>query len=204
MTTASQSQFLNQTRLTSGGPTYSLPVLIGASPRDGSERIAAGRPCRLCIQREFDGASAAIEGTINIFGKNLPAIDGKNSGNQRMVGADGTTGRTIFATNLTYVAWANYNWVVLVNGVVIANGSGAGKCQISDGSPLAIVTFGTALAVTDKVQITYGVPVELMADGAHPFEDTQIIGKDLVWAKMSHAASIDDLSATKGWIKPAM
>lgn len=198
-------QFLNQARLTSGGPTTSLPVLIGRNPRDGSERMASGRPCRLKVWRAPDGASpVAPEGTIAVYGKNLPAIDGRNTSNQRMVGADGATGRTVFTTGLAYVAFSNYNWMVLVNGTVIEQGAGAGKYQVSNSGGFAVITFGTALATTDKVQIAYSVPTELMADGAHPYEDTQILGKDLVWALMTHDGGSSDLSATKAYIQPSM
>ncbi len=190
-----QSLFGAITRKTSGGPTYTIPKLIGGAG-------ASGRPCRLKVVRPLDGASALLEGTVAVFGTNLPHINGPNAASQRFVGADGATGRTIFTTILAYAAWANYNFIILVNGVVIENGSGAGKCQISDVGGFAVITFGTALAVADVMQVAYAVPTEVLADGAHVYEDTEIVGKDLLWLVGTHDGGSSDLSAVQAWVQP--
>ena len=135
----------------------------------------------LRVTRDRDGTSGALNGTLIVWGANLPHPNSANTSVQVMKGSDGTTGRTIFATALAYAAFSNYNMVILVNGLVIEQGAGAGKWTVADAAGLSTVTFGTALNADDVVEFYKVTPVEALASGGHNSTITSIIGRTLFW-----------------------
>ena len=92
----------------------SKPVLAG---RANSRFLG---PITLDIER------AGTTGGGTVYGANLPYSQAETTKYCQMVGSDGATGRTVFTTTITYAAFSNYNLIVLVNGAVVEQGSGAG------------------------------------------------------------------------------
>lgn len=184
----------DQARLTSGTTTVSTPKLAKDFARggDGSERLAAGRPCFLRVRRDRDGTSGALDGTLVINGANLPHPEAGNAAHQRFLGSDGATGRTVFTTRLAYAALAANNFVVLLNGTVKIPTT---DFTVSDSGGFAVITLAVAAAVNDKLDVHKPTWSELLASGAHPFSDTQITGKDLYAFTGTHATN--NLSRTR-------
>jgi hypothetical protein len=189
-------------RITGGANASTKPVLVGRYNGDGSERVGPGRKVKLVVNRDRDGTTGALDGTIIAYGALLPHAESGNSGMQKMIGSDGATGRTVFTTGLVYAAFSNYNWVVLVNGAVIEQGAGAGKFTVSDSGGFAVITFGTALAVNDTVEIYKVTPVEILATGAHPFNRSVVDGKNVYW--IAYAVAATNLSKTRVDLEPAV
>ncbi len=199
---ASLVTILDQARVTGGASASTKPVLVGRFNGDGSERVGPGRKVKLVVNRDRDGTSGALDGTIIVYGALLPHPESGNSGMQKMIGSDGATGRTVFTTALAYAAFSNYNWIVLVNGAVIEQGAGAGKFQVTDSGGFGVITFGTALAVNDTVEIFKVTPVELLASGAHPFNRSVIDGKNVYWVAYTVAST--NLAKTRVDLEPAV
>lgn len=193
---------MDTARATGGTDGSTKPVLVGRFSGDGSERLASGRPCLLEIQRGRDETNGVLEGTVAVWGVNLSHPDSAATTVQVFKGSDGATGRTVFTTTFTYAAFANYNYIVIVNGVVIEQGAGAGKFTVSDVGGVSVITFGTALNINDRVEIHQITPVEILAAGAHEFERTQIVGKDLYWVAKVHATG--DISRTLITLTPVV
>jgi hypothetical protein len=155
----------------------SKPVLCGR----GNARLLG--PIELELER-----SAATGGGV-IYGANLPHIAAGDTKYCRMAGADGATGRTVFTTTITYVAFSNYNLIVLVNGAVVEQGAGAGKWQVADSSGVGAVTFGTALAVGDVVEFFAVTPVAAYTHTGVQFKTVKAQGYDVMWYKADATTS---------------
>lgn len=145
------------------------PVLAG---RDNARLLG---PILLAIERS--GATGG--GTV--YGANLPYEAAGDTKYCRMAGADGATGRTVFTTTITYAAWSNNNLIVLVNGAVVEQGSGAGKWEVADSSGVGAVTFGTALAVGDKVEFFAVTPATVYTHTGVQFKQIQKQGYEVMW-----------------------
>ena len=202
---------LDTAAIASGGAVVNIPVL-GAKYGNGSEKFGAGRPAILEVNRLYDGAFDAttgtvpiLNGTIAVYGADLPHPDtGAASAVQRMLGSAGTTGRTVFTTttDMTYTAFSNNNYIVLQNGVPLLQGSSAGQFAVTDGTGKSIITLGTAAAANDKIDIYKVTPVQILADGAHGFEKTQISRcYDAMWVLPTYTSS--KLSRTLVVLRPA-
>lgn len=196
---------LDTVRLTGGAPVVFAPVEVGKTGV-GSERVAAGRPCILCIARDSDGTAAVVDGTIAVYGANLPHPDtGGASAVQKFLGSDGSSGRTVFDPTLAdmpYAAFSNNNWMVRINGTFLTQGAGAGKFQVSNPSTTqARITLGTAAAANDIVEIFKVTPTQILADGAHANEQSEITSKSVLWVLPSYASS--NLSRTLVTVRAA-
>lgn len=171
----------DQARIAAGANTTTRPVLVGRFNGDGSERMGPGRQVILTINRRRDGTSGALEGTIAIWGVNLPHPVGANANVQVFRGLDGTTGKTVFTSALAHVAFGNFNWLVIQNGNVLNQGAGAGNYQISNAGGFGVVTLGTAAADNDVIEVYFVVPVVIRADGANEVLREQVIGRQVTW-----------------------
>lgn len=197
MAGGSYCKVFDQAALTSGGPTLSVPKFVGKSGV-GSERLKEGRPVLVEVDRDgIDGA--VIQGTIGVWGVNLHnPFSGEVEDTEVYLGKgeDGATGNTVFTTGIPYAAQSNYNNIVLVNGTVIEAGAGAGKFTVSDVGGDLVVTFGTALNDTDRVEVHRVVPVAMVAAGENSIAREEVTGKQLVWVLGTHDAGTADLSRT--------
>lgn len=193
-------------RITGGANALTTPLLSNPPPRgSGGEKVAAGRPCVLRVNRDRDGASGALDGTIAVYGVNLPHPEAMTEAQGRVFRGDGAANgatRTKYdlSTSILYRAFSNYNIVVIINGVVLQHGAGAGKYTVTDnadGTSTALpmrILLGTAAAATDVIEVYLVTPVELMASGAHGVERVGITGKSLYW--VSYAVAATNLSRT--------
>lgn len=167
-------------------PTAVLAVTEAHSTAsDTTKPVLAGRDnTRFLGPIELDVQRAAKVGGATVWGANLPNIAAGDTKYCRQIGSDGATGRTVFTTTIPFVAFANYNLVVLVNGLVIQQGAGAGKFTLSNVGGFAVVTLGTAIAINDVIESFGGiVPVALMtyATTAVQFKQAEVQGYDLLW-----------------------
>lgn len=193
-------------RITGGTSQQTVPILSNPAPRgSGGEQIAAGRPCILRVNRGRDGTTGALDGTIAVYGANLPHPEAMSEAQGRIfrgdAAANGAT-RTKYdlSASILYRAFSNYNIIVIINGVVLAQGAGAGKYTLTDNAdgtstslPLRIL-LGTAAAATDIIEVYLVTPVQLMASGAHEIERAGIVGKSLYW--VDYAVASTNLSRT--------
>jgi hypothetical protein len=147
----------------------SKPVLVGRA----NARLLGP------IEVEIERSAATGGGTV--YGANLPSFAAGDTKYCRMVGSDGATGRTVFTTTITYAAFSNYNLIVLVNGAVVEQGSGAGKWDVADSSGVAAVTFGTALAVGDVVEFHAVTPATVYTHTAVQFKQILKQGYEVMW-----------------------
>jgi hypothetical protein len=147
----------------------SKPVLAG---RANSRFLG---PITLDIER------AGTTGGGTVYGANLPYSQAETTKYCQMVGSDGATGRTVFTTTITYAAFSNYNLIVLVNGAVVEQGSGAGKWTVADSSGVGAVTFGTALAVGDVVEFFAVTPATVYTHAAVQFKQVEKQGYEVLW-----------------------
>jgi hypothetical protein len=147
-----------------------------------SKPVLAGRAnARLLGPIDLEIERSAATGGGTVYGANLPIVASGDTKYCQMVGVDGATGRTVFTTTITYAAFANYNLIVLVNGLVIEQGAGAGKWQVADSSGVGAVTFGTALAATDVVEFFAVTPATVYTHTAVQFKKIKKQGYDLLW-----------------------
>jgi hypothetical protein len=173
------------------GPITTVPVRSNPPPLgSGGEKLAAGRPCTLQINRDRDGTSGALDGTLVVWGVNLPHIDGRSTKCQKFIATAAQVNFEPLLANMPYVAWANFNWVVTVNGTILDQGAGAGKFTVTNpATTQARIVLGTASAAGDIVEVYFTVPEQLLASGAHPFARVGITGKTLYWCVNTHAAN---------------
>lgn len=163
-------------------------AVAGGKPTDSRKNARFLGPIEVEIERSEAGNAALPNvGGGTIWGVNLPSIQG-NSGCQQFLGVDGATGRTVFDVSTdfaTYAAFANYNWIVIQNGVVLEQGAGAGKYQVSNpAGSTARITLGTAAAVGDILEVYKVTPVSLLtfADAALSHKQAVLdAGKELMW-----------------------
>lgn len=170
----------------------------------------SGAPLDTRANRQYSGLveisveRAGSTGGGTVYGVNLPhKQNGAASAIQIFLGSDGTTGRTVFttSTDMPYAAFSNYNYIVLLNGVVLVQGAGAGKYQISDGTNKTVITLGTAAAVNDVLEVYFVTPVAMytFASAAITFKKTQVQGKELIWYA---ADSTTAPSSTNVYVRP--
>lgn len=149
-----------------------------------SKPVLAGRAnARLLGQIILDIQRAANTGGGTIYGANLPYEGSGDAKYCRQVGSDGATGRTVFTTTIPYAAFANYNTIVMQNGVVLEQGAGAGKYQVSDVGGFSVITLGTAAAVGDTIETFRVTPVALhtFATATTIFDKLLAQGAELLW-----------------------
>lgn len=194
-------------RITAGANTSVKPILLartGGAPAgggDGSERISAGRPAILEIGRARDGATGALDGTVGIWGANLPHPDGASS-SVNVFRGDGAAVNCDFPASFIFAAFANYNWVVIQDGVVLEQGAGAGKYTITNpASTTARIVLGTAAPLGSKIEGYLVTPVAVRSVAANEIERTQVIATNLVW--LSYVVASTNLSRTIATLKPA-
>jgi hypothetical protein len=134
-----------------------LPIIVG------DHRIDGGMPVELEIARaqSQDGTSGVPDdnATVAVWGADLPSAFLQDAAERHK----GVAAQTVYDTALTYAAFANYNWIVTVNGVLIEQGAGAGKFQVSDQGGLARITFGTAQAAGADIRVHFVTPVAVQA-----------------------------------------
>lgn len=134
-----------------------LPVIMG------DHRIDGGMPVELEIARsQSQDASSGVpddDGTVAVWGADLPSAFLQSSAERHL----GVAAQTVYDSNLDYVAFSNYNWIVTVDGTLIEQGAGAGKFQVSDNSGSARITFGTAQAAGADIRIHFVTPVAVQA-----------------------------------------
>lgn len=118
-----------------------------------------------------------------VYGANLPTVGSSTGSYTRFKGSDGATGKTVFTSDQAYVAWSNHNWILLQNGVVIDNGAGAGKFQISNVGGFAVVTLGTGAGDNDTIELHKVTPVAVLtfADATTQFKKAEGIGYEVMW-----------------------
>jgi hypothetical protein len=203
-------KLLDTAAIASAGPAAFTPV-IGSRNGQGSECFGAGRPAILECLRIQDGAFDAtsgtvpiLNGTIGVWGADLAhPVTGAPSKVQRFPGSAGATGRTVFTTttDMPYVALSANNYIVLVNGVPLPPIAGATGFAISDGTLKTIITLGTAIAVNDQLDVYFVTPVQILADGGHTVEKTQIDRcYDAMWVIPAYTSS--KLSRTLVSLRP--
>lgn len=133
------------------------------------------------ILLEIERAGSTGGGTV--YGANLPIFASGDTKYCRQLGSDGATGRTVFTTTIPYVAWSNNNIILLQNGVVIEQGAGAGKFQVSNVGSVVVITMGTAAAVGDLIETHLVTPVALLtfATATTQFDKVKAAGAEVFW-----------------------
>lgn len=199
---------LDQARVTGGANASVKPVLLKrysgapAGGGDGAERTAPGRPAILEISRDRDGTTGALDGTVGVWGASLPHPDGQATNVQVFRGDGAATTFDPDLTKMPYALFANFNWIVIQDGVVLDQGAGAGKYQISNpGTTQARVTLGTVAPLGSKLEVYLVVPVAVFAVAAAAAERKQVIVNDIMW--LSYVVASTNLSRTLATLKPA-
>ena len=149
-----------------------------------SKPVLAGRAnARLLSQVILDVQRAANTGGGTVWGANLPYEAAGDAKYCKQIGSDGAIARTVFTTTAPFVAWANHNTIVLLNGAVIDQGAGAGKFQVTDVGGFSVITLGTAAAVNDTVETHRVTPVALLtfATATTIFDKALAQGAELLW-----------------------
>lgn len=178
-------------RLTAGTATLSIPA------RRANEKVAAGQPCILEITRDRDGASGALDGTVGIFGADLPSADYYKAGST-WIGrtADPGAGNVMtFDTDLDFASFANYNFLVQLGNSFLerlATPLTAIQYEVADNAGKARVTLGTTVLRTgygQRITIYKTVPTQILAVAANAAVRTAIIGKSCYWFSATHATN---------------
>lgn len=196
----------DQARIVGGANASLKPVMVkrySGAPTgggDGSERIASGRPCILEISRDRDGTNGALDGTVGVWGVNLPHPDGGATNVAVFRGDGATVNFEPPLATMPFAAFSNYNWIVIQDGVVIEQGAGGGKYTVTNpATTQARIVMGTAPAAGSRLEVYLVVPLALRSVAANATELTSIIGKDLVW--LSYVVASTNLSRTRAHLK---
>lgn len=168
-----------------------VPVLL-----NDNNKTKAAQQLRLLITRDRDGTNGALVGTISVWGAPLPEDTRPDSTHiwTKTVDPGASTAVTI-ATGIPYAAWSNYNWQVKLAGVMLgykAAPDAANLFKVTDVGGYATITIGDTTnrpAFGAEVVIYKVTPVEIYADGANPFVDTEIISKSSMWVVTAGAGS---------------
>lgn len=186
--------------------TPSTPVTIGETGRgafrrgvgSGSEQTSSTKRSVLHVARS-SATGGAVAGTISIWGVDLPdPLAGKPLGNafaaplsetvqafQALPNTDGSAsalvGQPQLDTILPFVTFANYNWIVVKNGVIVPRVAGVTGYSITNNGGFARVVMGTNIAASDDYAVYFTVPVQVMADGPHPIEKVGVRGYVVMW-----------------------
>jgi hypothetical protein len=181
----------NQARLTAGTATTTVPQL------HINEKVKSGQPCILEVSRDRDGTSGALDGTVAIFGADLPLPDYYKAGAAWVgVTADPGGGNAmIFDTDIDFVAWANYNWIVRVGDTLqpyVASPAAAGDFTVANNGGKCRVTIGTTtlrLGYGQRVTVYRVTPNQILADGPNAIFRNEIVGKTCYWQVGTHASN---------------
>lgn len=191
-------------RLTGAGATsLGRPVRPGGLP-SGSAELGGGRPVVLNIERDRDGTTGALDGTVAVWG--APLAD-PMSGSAAVVQRSIATGASnLFDTdgvNLTYVAPANNNWLVRIGGpggtFIDFNAAPASNTQFGvtnpSGNVARITVGGASLVINTIVEIWKVTPVQIKVAAAYGLGiREEITAYDVMWTNLVHNAT--NLSAT--------
>lgn len=167
-----------------GGAAVPAPTEIVG---EASQRFTAGMPIICDIDR------AGTTGALGVWGANL-----KNKyleDDAALFQGDGST--TVFTCDgdtdgpqIDYTAFDNNNWIVRVGGTVIENGAGGGKFVVADdGSGNAEVTFGTAPADGEEIEIQFVTPVAVVTASTARAKQVEVAAYDFMWASAPAASS---------------
>jgi hypothetical protein len=139
-----------------------VPVRIDDRGR-GDQRLGAGKRVRLSILRGRKGAAGTMAdtlGTLAVYGVNLPnPLSAVPLGNafaasvvptSQVFAGDGSTTR--FQTNIPFVAFDNYNWIVETASRTLA-GTFTVTAGVIAGSSTTLNTAGVNVEIGDKLMI---------------------------------------------------
>lgn len=279
-------------RQTSGTATLSRPMRLDHRGI-GEARLSAGRNVILNVTRDRDGTTGALDGTLAVWGANLPHPQtGAPLGNAYAAAAtpvantfrpDGSA--LTFQTDIPFVAFANYNWLVEVSrfrltgtvavaaGVVTGTGTdfdpqldvgdqieingrrmtvtartsdtaavlddttftvaagavafnvarakrmktyaaapaGPEQYSVTNVGGFALITFAVAPPIAldvngvdlgeTSVNVYFVTPVQVLADGTHPFNRSRVLSRTVMWTSGTHAANL--LAAGRVTVEPA-
>lgn len=192
----------NLARLTSGTATLTIPSAAV------NEKVRAGQPCILEVSRDRDGASGALDGTVAIFGADLPHPDYR----KELVSWIGRTfdpgggNAMVFDTDLDHAAFANYNWLVQVGDDFLERAASittAVQWDVANNSGKARITIGTTtlrVPFGRRVTVYKVTPAEVLAAAANADVRTEIVGKTVYWLSGTHATN--NLSRTLATVSP--
>lgn len=197
----------DQVRITGGANASLKPVMVKrysgapAGGGDGSERIASGRPCKLEISRDRDGTSGALDGTVGVWGVNLPHPDSSATNVAVFRGDGATVNFEPLLALMPFAAFSNYNWIVIQDGVVIEQGAGGGKFTVTNPSTTqARIVMGTAPANGSRLEVYLVTPLAIRSVAANATELVGVIAKDLMW--LSYVVASTNLSRTRAHLTP--
>jgi hypothetical protein len=180
-------------RRTSGGPTTTRPKSVQTKGA-GDQRVAARRPLIATVRRAYDGASAAIEGTIKLWGAALGML---LAGAAERHVADGT--QTGFQTDITYAAFSNYNWLVRKRSD--SRGAITGTVSVTAGSKTVTgsgTAFDTECHVGEKIIV--GTQIREIASIASATSLAVSLAFDSTAAGATATAQIDGMSGLSGTV----
>jgi hypothetical protein len=170
----------------------------------GSEKTRENQHVMLEINRLRDGTTGALDGTIAIYGADLPEKTRPDATHHLSEIVLPGSGAYTFDTTIAYAAFSNYNWIVKVAGTILAYKStpdAATNWAVSDNGGLARITIGTSGARPvdgSQLEVYKVTPVEILADGANEVVRTEILAPTLAWAVTAGtpaSATIVDLSS---------
>lgn len=180
-------------RRTSGGPTSTRPKSVQTKGA-GDQRVAARRPLIVTVRRAYDGASAAIEGTVKLWGAALGML---LAGAAERHTADGS--QTTFQTDIDYAAFSNYNWLVRKRsdsrGAITGTVSVTAASKTVTGSGTA---FDTECHVGEKIIV--GTQVREIASIASATSLTTTLAFDTTAAGATATAQVDGKSGLTGTV----
>jgi hypothetical protein len=161
----------------------SIPVLL-----NDNNKTKAAQQLRLMVNRDRDGTTGALVGTLSVWGAALPEDTRPDSSHVWTKNVDpGASTAVTIATGITYAAFSNYNWIVKLSGVMLgykAAPDAANLFKVTNVGGYATITIGDTTnrpAFGAEVVIYNVTPVEILADGANVFVDTEIIAKSTLW-----------------------
>ena len=158
------------------------------------QRLAGGNPAYLRIVR--GGAT----GTVAVFGAELPGVNSDNY--RRLIAGDSAN----VDTDMDFAAFANYNWIVKRNGVILKQAAAPGdltEFNVTDNSGAAriVIGDGTPTPEGDTIEVYRVTPVAIQAAAATQFVVKNIRSYDVFWSVCSDTGSF---SAGVVSIEPAV
>jgi hypothetical protein len=198
------NNFLTVTAFTGSaitGNTLGTPVYAN------SEKVGPGQPCVLEMDRTLTltSGSGSLNGTVTIYGTDLPNKDYAKSGSTFQTRAAAVTGATplTIATDIDYAAFSNNNYIVDANGSLLtykASGavtsggmftifSGNGTVGALGKTVVMIGTTGSVLAVDTPVAIFKATPSQVLAASSAMQVVTEIVGKTVFWSSLDGVAA---------------
>jgi hypothetical protein len=147
-----------------GGALAGAFALWGAEPSD----VGTGQPLGNAFATPGTPTTQAFTAFVNTDGAASPLV-----------------GQANLNTEIPFVAFSNNNWLVAKNGVLLAQGAGAGKFTVTNNGGFARIVLGTNVATNDQYAVYFVTPVQLMADGAHSYENVSILSRTVMWTNWS-------------------